>query len=123
MDTYDPDTAPDPGAWLELDEGARLLLVGDYHEQASDELPNVQIHAAIHVIVENQLARALRRVGVSFTGLRGLLCTKCMRVRAGLANLNHPRYMLTDVSSAARSSVCGSICTAPASAVIHTSPS
>jgi hypothetical protein len=58
MDTYDPDIAPDPRAWLELDEGERLLLVGDYHEQAGDELPNVQIHAAIHVVVENQLAEA-----------------------------------------------------------------
>lgn len=60
MDTYDPDTAPDPGTWQELDEGERLLLVGDYHEQAGDELPNVQVHAVIHVIVENQLAEAYR---------------------------------------------------------------
>ena len=58
MDTYDPDTAPDPKAWLELSETERLLLVGDYHEQAGDELPNAQIHAAIHVVVENQLAEA-----------------------------------------------------------------
>ncbi len=58
MNSYDPDTAPDPGTWLELDEGERLLLVGDYHERAGDELPDVQIHAVIHVIVENQLAEA-----------------------------------------------------------------
>lgn len=58
MDTYDPDTAPDPKTWLELSETERLLLVGDYHDQAEDELPNVQIHAAIHVVVENQLAEA-----------------------------------------------------------------
>ena len=58
MDTYDPDTAPEPKVWLELDEGERLLLVGDYHDQAGDELPNVQMHAAIHVVVENQLAEA-----------------------------------------------------------------
>jgi hypothetical protein len=56
MDTYDPDTAPDPKIWLELDEGERLLLVSDYHEQAGEELPNAQLHAAIHVVVENQLA-------------------------------------------------------------------
>lgn len=75
MDTYDPDTAPDPKVWLELDEGERLLLVSDYHEQAGEELPNVQMHAAIHVVVENQLAEAylpavealarLRRDGLS----------------------------------------------------------
>lgn len=60
MDTYDPDTAPDSGAWLELDEGERLSLVGGYHDRAGVELPNVQIHAVIHVIVENQLAEAYR---------------------------------------------------------------
>ena len=56
METYGPDIAPDPKSWLELSETERLLLVGDYHEQAGDELPNAQIHAAIHVVVENQLA-------------------------------------------------------------------
>lgn len=58
MDIYDPDTAPDPKAWLELSETERLLLVGDYHDQAGEELPNAQLHAVIHVVVENQLAEA-----------------------------------------------------------------
>ena len=58
MEIYDPDIAPDPKSWLELSETERLLLVGDYHEQSEEELPNAQIHAAIHVVVENQLAEA-----------------------------------------------------------------
>lgn len=60
MDTYDPDTAPDPKVWLALDEGERLLMVSDYHEQAGQELPDVQLHAVIHMVVENQLAEAYR---------------------------------------------------------------
>lgn len=60
MDTYNPDTAPDPKVWLEWDEGERLLMVSDYHEQAGQELPNLQLHAAIHMVVENQLAEAYR---------------------------------------------------------------
>lgn len=58
IDIYDPEIAPDPKTWLELDEGERLLLVGDYHDQIGEELPNAQMHAAIHVVVENQLAEA-----------------------------------------------------------------
>lgn len=75
MESYDPDNVPDPKTWLELDEGERILLVTDYHEQAGEELPNAQLHAVIHVIVENQLAEAylpavealarLRRDGLS----------------------------------------------------------
>ena len=58
MESYDPDTVPDPKTWLEMDEGERILLVADYHEQAGEELPDVQVHAVIHVSVENQLAEA-----------------------------------------------------------------
>ena len=62
MQTYDPDTDPDPDDWLALDEGERLALVQDHHRRAK--------HAGIHVIVENQVAegdalpvqRTLRRL-------------------------------------------------------------
>ena len=56
MDQYDPDHAPDPSEWLELDEGTRIDLVLDYHANAEAELPNENIHATIHVVVENQVA-------------------------------------------------------------------
>jgi hypothetical protein len=56
MDTYDPDIAPDPESWLEMDEAERMVLVLDYHEEAGDDVPKLRIHAAIHLIVENQLA-------------------------------------------------------------------
>jgi hypothetical protein len=56
MDTYDPLIAPDAEAWLELDEGERILLAEDFHRKARIKLPNRKIHAAIHAIIENQCA-------------------------------------------------------------------
>jgi hypothetical protein len=56
MDKYDPLVAPDPEAWLALDEGERMLLVEAYHEEHHIDLPNLQVHAAVHAGVENQIA-------------------------------------------------------------------
>jgi hypothetical protein len=56
MNRYDPSQAPDPAAWLELDEQERLDRVERYHRRARIDLPNCTIHATIHVAVENQLA-------------------------------------------------------------------
>jgi hypothetical protein len=56
VDYYDPSQAPDPDEWLELDEQERLLLVERHHRRARIKMPNVTVHATIHVAVENQLA-------------------------------------------------------------------
>ena len=56
MDKYDPLVAPDPDEWLSLDEQERIDLVSDHHSEARAELPNEQLHAVVHVIVENQIA-------------------------------------------------------------------
>jgi hypothetical protein len=58
MDRYDPDLAPDPEEWLALDEQQRTLLVEQYHRDARIKMPRRAraLHAAIHAIVENQLA-------------------------------------------------------------------
>jgi hypothetical protein len=53
---YDPNVAPDPEQWLALPEQERSDLVLGYHRQAGVSLPNEQIHAVFHVIVENQIA-------------------------------------------------------------------
>ena len=53
---YDPDIGPDPTHWLALDEGERLLHVKDYHERHDPLLAKPEIHAAIHVVIENQIA-------------------------------------------------------------------
>jgi hypothetical protein len=53
---YDPLETPDPGQWLALDEAERIKFVVDFHVPARIELPNVKVHAAVHVAVENQVA-------------------------------------------------------------------
>ena len=53
---YDPDVAPDPAEWLALDEDARIRQVKDYHRRAGVSLPNENVHAVAHGIIENQIA-------------------------------------------------------------------
>jgi hypothetical protein len=70
MEQYNPGCAPEPESWLELDEQERIALVETYHRVARIRLPNVRAHAALHAIVENQIAlnlepvvRAMDRLG------------------------------------------------------------
>ena len=56
MVSYDPDTSPAPKEWLEADEGERIELVSAYHRRKKIKLPNLQLHAVVHVVVENQIA-------------------------------------------------------------------
>ena len=53
---YDPDRSPDPKWWLALDEHERMDLVEEYHRKARVRLPNARVHAAMHMIIENQVA-------------------------------------------------------------------
>ena len=39
-----------------MGEDERMLLIMKYHREAGVELTNEQIHAVIHVVVENQIA-------------------------------------------------------------------
>jgi hypothetical protein len=56
MNPYDPDVSPPPAQWLDLDEAERIERVSAYHQRKRIRLPNHQLHAVIHVVVENQLA-------------------------------------------------------------------
>jgi hypothetical protein len=56
MGKYDPLKAPNPAAWLAMDEGDRIMVVEKYHRREKISLPNHRLHAAIHAIVENQIA-------------------------------------------------------------------
>jgi Domain of unknown function (DUF1841) len=54
---HDASKAPDPEAWLELDEQERIDQVIDYHRR--HHLPmgeNAKLHGVAHVVVENQIA-------------------------------------------------------------------
>ena len=56
MQHYDPLDAPDYEKWLALDEQERIALARDYHGSARIRVPNVAVHAAVHAIVETQIA-------------------------------------------------------------------
>jgi hypothetical protein len=55
---YDPDVAPDPGEWLELDEDERNLRVEYYHRREGTDLEDerLRVHAIFHSVVETQIA-------------------------------------------------------------------
>ena len=70
MKRYDPATAPDQDKWLALEESKRLELVSAHHRRTHTTLPNVQLHAAVHVVVENQLAKRIDLVRDTLDRLR-----------------------------------------------------
>lgn len=53
---YDPDRAPDPKAWLELDEGERIDAVRVWRRRKGVEVPNERVYAAMLATVETQVA-------------------------------------------------------------------
>ncbi len=67
MDTYDPACAPDPEAWLALDEDERILLVEAYHEEAGEPVPEAGM--TVHVMVENQVAEGVETVAATLERL------------------------------------------------------
>jgi hypothetical protein len=71
MDSYNPDTSPAPDDWLQTDEGERIELVAAHHSRSGIRLPNVQLHAVIHVVVENQLAMSEEHVVATLDRLQG----------------------------------------------------
>ena len=62
MDRYDADLTPDPAEWLALDEEERTSLVRRHHRGRVLRLHpqgfNLVIHAAMHGVVETQIAAA-----------------------------------------------------------------
>lgn len=56
MHRYDPERAPDGLESLAMDEQTRMDLVADYHRRARIKVPDREMHVAVHVIVENQIA-------------------------------------------------------------------
>jgi hypothetical protein len=63
-DRYNPEQAPDPDMWLELDEDERIELIQDFVEINETDVQEdaKKMHALIHVAVENQLAMAIEPV-------------------------------------------------------------
>jgi hypothetical protein len=55
---YDASQAPDPEAWLAMDESERILAVLLHHARNAPHAPapSPQAHAAIHAAIETQIA-------------------------------------------------------------------
>ena len=53
---YDPNRHVDPEIWLSLDESERIQAVKEYHHREGIRLPNENLHAVVHAVVENQVA-------------------------------------------------------------------
>jgi len=59
-----------PAAWLALDESEQVALVEAYHQRAGIHLPQATLHAAIHAVVERQLAMQLPEVANTLVRLQ-----------------------------------------------------
>lgn len=53
---YDPDRAPDPERWRAQNEMELIDIVQRYHRRGRIWLADERAHAALHVMVENQVA-------------------------------------------------------------------
>ncbi len=53
---YDAQIPPNAEEWLSFDEDERVSAIIDHHDEMGEDLPNSQIHAVIHAVVENQIA-------------------------------------------------------------------
>jgi len=53
---YDPEVTPDPNDWLAMPEPDRHEAVQRYHTRTNFQGESLKMHAAIHVVIENQLA-------------------------------------------------------------------
>jgi len=71
MQDYNPDETPDPAQWQALSEGSRMLLVKLYHDGARVRLPKPNLHYAVHVVVENQVAEGMPAVLRAMQRLQG----------------------------------------------------
>jgi hypothetical protein len=52
---YEPPEHINSDAWFALDESERMHLVRRYHRRLRIRFPDETIHAAVHLIVENQV--------------------------------------------------------------------
>ena len=62
MRHYDPEVAPRSKDWLSLDERQRLRLAEAHHRATHVKVPSIKAHAAIHLMVENQIAEGVESV-------------------------------------------------------------
>lgn len=59
METYNALRAPTPKKWLAHDESERTALVVAYHARKKVDVPNAELPAVIHTVVEHQVVAGL----------------------------------------------------------------
>jgi len=71
MYKYLPLTSPDPQEWLSLDESERIDLVRVFHAKTGglEPMEALNMHSAIHVLVENQIAMEVEPVPATVSRL------------------------------------------------------
>ena len=62
MRHYDPEVGPSSKEWLSLDERQRLRLAETHHRATHVKVSSIKAHAAIHLMVENQIAEGVESV-------------------------------------------------------------
>jgi len=70
MLNHDPENAPNPKDWLELDKQQRLRMIELYLDREGGYGGSLQRQASIHAIVETQLAESITPVKAAFMRLR-----------------------------------------------------
>jgi hypothetical protein len=96
---YNPDHAPNPEEWLGLDEQIRTHLVEKYHRANRIKLPDVQAHAVIHAVVENQIAENLEPVVRAMSRLAAEGLSRHESIHAIGATLTKYLYQLLKASA------------------------
>lgn len=82
MTHYDPEVGPRADEWLATDEDERIAAVEAYHRRQRIRLPRPTLHAAVHTVVENQLALGEQVVVEALVRLRSEGLTRHEAVHA-----------------------------------------
>jgi hypothetical protein len=93
---YDPEVAPDPRAWLALDEGERCRRVEAWHRASDEPLPEeLTVHVALQTTIENQIALGMSSVAQACQRLRGEGLTRHDALHAiGVALVDYMQSLL-----------------------------
>ena len=71
MDVYDPGLPIDVDTWLETEESVRLDLIVEHHRKSDETDPEGgwEVHSALHLLVENQIALGTENIRETQTKL------------------------------------------------------
>jgi hypothetical protein len=67
---YDALRGPDGEEWRQAEESERLEAVTAFHREQGEHLPSARLHAALHAVVETQLAEGYRPAARAMARLR-----------------------------------------------------